>query len=55
MVDLVPVFGASVDHMVKAVTSQEVYNRFFLNYYTDKEAFDSLYDPTGVDNDSENK
>ncbi|KAF9234842.1 hypothetical protein BU15DRAFT_52103, partial [Melanogaster broomeanus] len=48
-VDLVPIFGASVDRTVTAATSQEVYDEFFLNYYTDKECFNALYEPMDVE------
>ncbi|KAI6156556.1 hypothetical protein BKA82DRAFT_3964805, partial [Pisolithus tinctorius] len=41
--DLVPVFGKNVDRTVTMATSQELYDRFFLNSYTTKEAFDTLY------------
>lgn len=44
--DLVPVFGERVDYTVTRRTSQETYNRFYLNYYTSKEAFDLLYYPS---------
>ncbi|KIK74895.1 hypothetical protein PAXRUDRAFT_174383 [Paxillus rubicundulus Ve08.2h10] len=47
-VDLVPIFGASVDHMVMTTTSQEVYDKSFLNYYTGKECFNTLYETVGV-------
>ena len=42
-VDLVPVFGESVDHSTTATTSQEVYNHFYFNYYADEESFSMLY------------
>ncbi|KAI9573719.1 hypothetical protein HD554DRAFT_2013079 [Boletus coccyginus] len=48
-IDLVPVFGVSVDHMVTAAMSQEVYNEFYLNYYMDKESFNTLYEPIDTD------
>lgn len=34
-VDLVPIFSACVDHKMSATISQEAYNNFYLNYYTD--------------------
>ncbi|KAI6139186.1 hypothetical protein BKA82DRAFT_4332359 [Pisolithus tinctorius] len=46
--DLVPAFGKEVDRTVTLATSQEVYQRFYLNYYTDKEAFDTLYEYRSV-------
>ncbi|KAI5998547.1 hypothetical protein F5J12DRAFT_928852 [Pisolithus orientalis] len=46
--DLVPAFGKEVDHTVTLATSQEVYQHFYLNYYTDKEAFDTLYEYRSV-------
>ncbi|KAG9310720.1 hypothetical protein JVU11DRAFT_9321 [Chiua virens] len=48
-IDLVPVFGASIDRTVTTATSQEMYDEFYLNYYTDKESFDTLYEPIGTD------
>ncbi|KAI6020817.1 hypothetical protein BKA83DRAFT_4464486 [Pisolithus microcarpus] len=42
--DLVPVFGERVNRTVTAATSQQVYDRFYLNYFTTKEAFDTFYD-----------
>ncbi|KIO11448.1 hypothetical protein M404DRAFT_126753 [Pisolithus tinctorius Marx 270] len=46
--DLVPAFGKEVDRTVTLATSQEVYQRFYLNYYTNKEAFDTLYEYRSV-------
>src|SRR5438445_11253282 len=37
--DLVPIFGERADHTVTWTISQEMYNHFYLNYYTTKEAF----------------
>ncbi|KAI5983005.1 hypothetical protein F5J12DRAFT_787988 [Pisolithus orientalis] len=46
--DLVPVFGKEVDHTVTLAKLQEVYQCFYLNYYTDKEAFNTLYEYRSV-------
>ncbi|KAG9310744.1 hypothetical protein JVU11DRAFT_9350 [Chiua virens] len=48
-VDLVPIFGASIDRTVTTATSQEVYDKFYLNHYMDKESFDSLYESVDTD------
>ncbi|KAI6115800.1 hypothetical protein EDD17DRAFT_1470754 [Pisolithus thermaeus] len=42
-VDLVPVFGEKVDRTLTMVSSQERYDRFYLNSYASKEDFDMLY------------
>ena len=43
-VELVPVFGsANVPSTVMAATSQEIYDRFFLNHFADKEIYNSLH------------
>ncbi|KAI6009745.1 hypothetical protein PISMIDRAFT_117447 [Pisolithus microcarpus 441] len=42
-VDLVPVFGEKVDRTLTMVSSQERYDRFYLNSYVTKEDFDTLY------------
>ena len=53
-VDLVPVFGESVDRSTTAATSQEVYNHFYLNYYADKESFNMLYNSMYMDYEDAN-
>ena len=43
-VELVPVFGsANIPSTVTATTSQEIYDRFFLNHFADKEIYNSLH------------
>ena len=41
-VELILVYGKKVIDMVDSKTLQEVYSRFYLNSYTDKETFHSL-------------
>ena len=42
-VELIPVYGKKVDHMVTYKTSQEIYSQFYLNAFADKEVYQSLY------------
>ena len=42
--DLVPIFGSGkVPANVTSATSQELYDVFFLNHYTDKETYNALH------------
>ncbi|KIJ64110.1 hypothetical protein HYDPIDRAFT_91168 [Hydnomerulius pinastri MD-312] len=41
-VELIPVYGVSLDRTVTAETSLEIYNRFYLNDFTDKEMYHML-------------
>jgi len=41
-VELIPVYGEKIDCTVNEKTSQEVYSRFYLNSFADKELFESL-------------
>ncbi|KIK76117.1 hypothetical protein PAXRUDRAFT_84538, partial [Paxillus rubicundulus Ve08.2h10] len=38
-VELIPVYGMSLDHTVTAETSIEIYNHFYLNNFSDKEMY----------------
>ena len=50
-VELVPVFGSdNVLATVTSATSQELYDRFFLNHFADKEIYNILHGCTGVEN-----
>jgi len=47
-VELVPVFGReNVPATVTSATSQEAYNRFFLNHFADKEIYNTLHGHIG--------
>ena len=41
-VELIPVYGEKVDRTVTYKTSQEIYSRFYLNAFADKEVYQSL-------------
>ncbi|KAI5981111.1 hypothetical protein EDD15DRAFT_2560938 [Pisolithus albus] len=42
-VELIPSYGVAANRQVTSQTSQEVYNRFFLNNFTDKEWYYTIY------------
>lgn len=42
-VELIPVYGEGANRMVSAATSMEVYERFYLNNFSDKELYHSLH------------
>ncbi|KAG1822264.1 hypothetical protein EV424DRAFT_1472203 [Suillus variegatus] len=42
-VELIPVYSEGANHMVSAATSMEVYERFYLNNFSDKELYHSLH------------
>ncbi|KIM65075.1 hypothetical protein SCLCIDRAFT_22891 [Scleroderma citrinum Foug A] len=47
-VELIPVFGSeNVSATVTSATSQESYDHFFINHFTDKEIYNTLHGPIG--------
>ncbi|KAG1875796.1 hypothetical protein F4604DRAFT_1680667 [Suillus subluteus] len=42
-VELIPIYGAGADRRVSAATSMEVYERFYLNNFSDKEVYHALH------------
>lgn len=54
-VELVPVFGSdNVPATVMSATSQELFDRFFLNHFADKEIYNILHGCTEVENPVDN-